>query len=492
VRALLLLVVFMSGCSSCRNVEGVAEARRGLFGRAHGFFADMVVTGDMASSPPDLTGISPTALCTGYTLNSRANVSYSNLAKPALGVRVADPNFAGTNIVRVTDVVGAWGATANAGAAAVPVYPTIQAWNSDETLMFVYLTGDSGPHGGDHALLNGKPPYNFVKWLTQSPPDLEQFFWSTTDPDIIYYMQTPEKGYSKNQLVRLHVGSFAEDVIHDFTADRPAPCAGTTSISGGQDPYAMSLNSDLIGLGCYLGHNGPNGARAFQAFSYRISSNTIGANFLTESVVPQALPSAAAMYWEGDGTAVEVRNSVTNAVIRSLPFKGDDHADLLRNLAGDDIVIAAQFDGPSGSGNMMWVNLTQGGAVHTIIGEATGDGYPRTGTLMSGRAYNAPGWVTMGVTGDIKGTSTFIDQEVFVANVDSGDFCRVAHHRSTGDWANAANSNYWAQPNVSFSPSGTRILIPSDWGAATPGAGVVANPNATTDTYVIELSTFVP
>jgi hypothetical protein len=43
---------------------------------------------------------------------------------------------------------------------------------------------------------------------------------------------------------------------------------------------------------------------------------------------------------------------------------------------------------------------------------------------------------------------------------------------------------------VTISPSGTRILVQSDWGAGTPGAGVVADPDAIVDTYVIELPAY--
>jgi hypothetical protein len=129
--------------------------------------------------------------------------------------------------------------------------------------------------------------------------------------------------------------------------------------------------------------------------------------------------------------------------------------------------------------------------VHTIIGDATGqDPYPPTGTLASGRAYKNPGWVALGVTGEITYTSTYLDQEILLANVDTGDFCRAAHHRSAGYYANAPVNNYWAQPNVTMSPSGTRILVQSDWGDGTPGPGVTADPNAVIDTYVVELPSY--
>lgn len=53
-------------------------------------------------------------------------------------------------------------------------------------------------------------------------------------------------------------------------------------------------------------------------------------------------------------------------------------------------------------------------------------------------------------------------------------------------------SQVFAQTNVTISPSGTRILVQSDWGAANPGSGVIADPNAIIDTYVITLPSYKP
>jgi len=54
----------------------------------------------------------------------------------------------------------------------------------------------------------------------------------------------------------------------------------------------------------------------------------------------------------------------------------------------------------------------------------------------------------------------------------------LAHHRSAGNYGNASQSSYWAQPNVTMSPSGARILFQSDWG------------DAMIDTYVLELTSY--
>ena len=268
----------------------------------------------------------------------------------------------------------------------------------------------------------------------------------------------------------------------------------------------MSEDNDLIGLGCYLNKNGPGGSAAFQAFSYRISTNTIGTPFLVEADVPQALPSGRGTYFYSGTNQVQTLNAVTNAVTRTIPFDGTQHSDLLRNAAGDDIIAGVQFDGPSGSGTLMWTNLTKGGPVQTLIGPAVGDPYPPTGTLVSGRAFNNPGWLAVAITGCPAGSNgncngstpigaanpqTYLDQEIILANIDTGKMCRIAHNRTTGNYANSSNSNYWAQPNVIISPRGTRILFASDWGAANPKSPTV-NGSAVVDTYVITLPSYKP
>lgn len=174
-------------------------------------------------------------------------------------------------------------------------------------------------------------------------------------------------------------------------------------------------------------------------------------------------------------------------IVRTVKFDAIEHLDSAVNAAGEDLLIGTQYDDAhgNGNGNLMVANLTTG-EVYTIIGEKTGDGYPRTGTLVGAGAWKNPGWCAVGIVGEPKQASTYLDQEVLLANVDTKQVFRVAHHRSTGNWSSAPQSNYWAHPNVTLSPSGTRILVQSDWGDADPKNPVI-NPNAAVDTYVIEL-----
>ncbi|HML82991.1 MAG TPA: hypothetical protein PKE37_14610 [Thiomonas arsenitoxydans] len=450
----------------------------------------------------------------GLVQQGKALIPYSSMPKPAKLQPVFDPDFKTTKITRITDVKADWNSQF-----AVPVYPTTQAWNCDETLMILYVSGSlgAGGHDGDFALFDGKT-YKFLTFLNINPADVEQWYWSTTEPTALFYVDNNQRtGTQQNALTKMTVtysgGSVTTStaVLHDFANDfKPGGAlysavqgAGLiTKVSGGSDPFAMSENNDLLGLGAYLNRNTSHGGAAYAAFTYRISTGQIGEAFVPgDSTVPQALPSGQGTYFYQDENYVYVKDAVTDAVKYKIAYDGTQHSDMLRNAAGDDIVAGPQFDNPDNSKNVIlsMVNLTKGTGPVILIDEP-----PVSGTLLSGRAYKVPGWVGMAMIGCPSGTNgdcnsgqpvavglpqTYLDQEVLIANVDSGAVYRVGHHRSTGNYGNAAQSNYWAQPNVTMSPSGTRILFQSDWGDANPNNPVI-DPNAMIDTYVMELPAY--
>ncbi len=462
----VIFAIFLMSCGSGNDTNGSNHSSSSMNNSSN-------TTSTMSSSSAAVSSSSNNAadLCQGAGVMHKKPMTYSALAKPDLYEAVSDPDF-GTTIRRITDVATQWpGATV-----AIPAYPTIPAWNADESYLLLYVTQ---PFQG-WALLNGKT-YAFIKMLDINPADVEQFYWSTSEPDIIFYVD--QNAYA---LTRMHVSTGLKDTIRDFDADiqsgvLASVCVGADLVSGGGDPFFMSYDNDLIGLGC---RNTEGDETTYEAFSYRLSTNTIGATRHFSWVVPQATPSGTLRYLAGADSS-SVLDVETNTVIRTLEWSGEEHSDMLKNAAGDDLVAGVQYDSPTGSnGTLMVANLTKG-TVSTIIGEAKGDPYPPTGTLVSGKAFLKPGWVAVGATGNALNVanpaSTYLEQEIILANVDTGNFCRLAHHRSFGYDADSSNQNYWAQPNVVISPSGTRILFPSDW-----------YDGATVDTYVIELPSYTP
>ena len=86
--------------------------------------------------------------------------------------------------------------------------------------------------------------------------------------------------------------------------------------------------------------------------------------------------------------------------------------------------------------------------------------YPPSTTHLSAVAHRNPGWVAVSVVGEPAGAGV-LDGELLLANVDTGDVCRVGHHRSFGG---EGRWGYWAEPHVVVSPTATRLLFGSDWG----------------------------
>ncbi|MGC8697515.1 MAG: hypothetical protein ACP5Q0_03490, partial [Halothiobacillus sp.] len=423
------------------------------------------------------------------------------LAKPAKGQTVNDPDFPGTRIVRITDVRADF--NANVG---IPAYPTTQAWNSDESRFVLYITQASTGGQQGWAMFDGKT-YAFIKFLPINPPDIEQFYWSHTDPTQLVYIDNRElSGKTLMQMTAINVETGVKTVLHDFMPDLQKLGSPTTGPVRAGYPFYSGGNLELWGLG----------AGGIANVSGQLGLNVFGFNLNTGKITPYAgipqaqargttpfpLKSGKGWAWPDWANHTTVVLDLNGNIVRTVPFDAIEHLDSALNAQGEDLLVGTQYDSPSGSGNLMVANLNTG-AVSTVVGEAKGDGYPRTSTLISAGAWKVPGWVAMGVTGSPYGSTanngsnvvpvanpqTYIDQEVSVANVNTGAVFRVAHHRSTGHYSNAPVNNYWAQTNVTPSPSGTRILVQSDWGNADPRNPVI-DPNAQVDTYVIELPSY--
>jgi len=380
------------------------------------------------------TSSTPTTdLCDGL-VTDKLNHPMTALAKPAVGVPVIDPQF-GTTLRRISDVGGADGVIKTA-------YSTIPAWNADESYLILYHTNTTN---SGHHLYNGKT-YQHIGALNINPPDLEQFYWHTTDPDILFYV-------SGKTLRRRHISTSIEDAVHTFT------CTGT--LSGGSDPMFMSWDSDVIGLRC-----------GTSVFTYRISTNTEGTPaILSGSNAPIASASGTRAFLSTGGEG-QVRDLNMN-LLQTLPVDPNEHASLGRLADGTDTHNAVSFDGAY-QGSLVVSDMTQPNSTRVVIGQATGYPYPPGGTHISALAFKNPGWVAVSIIGNGNGQSV-LDNEIVLANTNpGGKVCRVAHHRSQ------ENQAYWGEPHVVISPSGTRLIFSSDWGGTT------------VDAYVVELPSYAP
>ena len=374
----------------------------------------------------------PANLCEGLVQDKTAH-PMGSLAKPGLLQTVTDPQF-GTTIRRITDV----------GKGVIkPVYSPTQAWNADETYLLLYEVG----HG--HKLYDGKT-YAFIKDLNISPPDLEQVYWDTSDPDILYYIDNV-------QLIRFHVADAKKEVYQKFT---------NCSSSVAADSHAwLSWDSRVLGLQC-----------GKTSFIYQLDTGTVLGSSTEHSNygAPSIGASGTLARWNKDVV------DTTMKVVRTLDIPDVEHCShgLLAN--GHDTYAAVQFDpGRSSSEGTLVVHDMTDGTSRVIVGPKTGYPYPPTGTHVSAVVYRNPGWVFASIVGSTSGKG-ILDQELILANTnaDSTVVCRIGHHRS---WGKEGPNDYWAEPHVTGSPTGTRAVFASDWGGG-----------STVDSYVVELPSYKP
>ena len=392
-------------------------------------------------------------LCAGMVSDVMPH-NMTALAKPAAGATVVDAEF-GTTIRRITAVAGT-----GANAVIVPMYTTIPAWNADESRLILYALGGTG-----HQLYDGKT-YQLIKKLDINPPDLEQVYWDTSNPDILYYVD----GVS---FIRYHVGAGTKEKLHDF-----GTVCGSSGAGNGSDPMFTSWDSRRLGLTC-----------AGKMFIYDWSNDTVlgPVNAPSGSTPPaQVAPSGTLSYLPA-GSGQVLDSSL--AVVRSLGLHvPDNHASLGQLANGHDTWNGTVYDdgnddAKSNVGNLVTWDLTNGTG-GAIIGPKTGFPYPPDGHV-SAMAYRQPGWVFVSTyfVGSFSGTGTppngLLDMENLIADTNTGKVCRVGRHRSWGK-ANPV-LDYWAEAHTVPSPTGTRAVFASDWGG---GASV--------DSYVVELPSYRP
>jgi hypothetical protein len=398
------------------------------------------MNGDSDMGVPIIPVGTPTNLCEGL-VQDKAPHPMTALAKPGQFQAVTDAQF-GTTIRRITNVP-----QTGENPAIRPLYSTVSAWNADESRMILFNIVQ-----GRHELYDGKS-YQFIRDLNElNPPDIEQLYWSTTDPDILYLVE-------QRDFIAYHVSAARKEKLTTFSF-----C--TSSATGGEDPMFTSWDSHRIGLRC-----------GDQVFIYDIAENMVIARKSINENPAQVAPSGTLAFLSDSGRVTDAQLNVLRTLDLKEPF---GHASMGRWSNGVDYWAGQVFDdGPRGNddiGNLVVFDLTTGRS-KVIIGPKTGYPYPPDGHISS-MSYKNPGWAFVSTFGNTSGMG-LLDLEMLVANTETGVVCRVGRHRSWGKSNTRLQEPYWAEAHTVPSPSGTRATFASDWGNG-----------ATVDTYVLELPSY--
>ena len=412
-------------------------------------------------------------LCAG-AITHTDRVLVKPVAKPPFMKYYKDPAF-GSKVIRITN--------SDPQEIHKPAYSTMQAWNADESLLLLYHSGN-GDTG--HVLVDGHT-YEPVRKLQFVPSDLEEVYWSHTDPDVLYYVSKYSADYG--QFKRYNVSTDQSTEITNF-----AQYCGKRGLPvGGGDVHMQSLDDDLFGFRCRTD------ADKWIMLSYRLSTDEIQVAPLGDGTpwdewsAPMAAPSGKRVWLQGASVGLDLQTIETKMDMA----KSSEHSSLGLTHDGQDALFQTVFDpSPDGCDGGLWQGVghlvehnLETGECRPIISEDKGYPYTTSGTHVSAQAYQRPGWVAMSSIGydqfqwfTNKRKAPVLFSEIYLVNTDPENetVCRLAQHRSFAKHAkNAEYKPYFGEPHATISPSGTRIIFGSDW----YDSGLV-------DSYVIELPAY--
>lgn len=369
------------------------------------------------------------------------------------------------------------------GQVSKPAGNPAQAWNIDESLLILHRYSSGDVH--EIVLLNGM---NYQELRVLDIPDVqsENLFWSHTNPSLLYFVA--ESGKDAGKLTQLNVNNQERTVLTDF-----APVCQAADLSARSGLLAKpSYDGNTFGYQCAV-----SGQRSL-GIAY--NANTDTTHTLTLRADGRFAPGSAPAP-SPDGTEFWLQGSVLNAELQSL--KTVDMADWQSSItlsAKDDgssvVYQASTKPSPEGCNGDLWngigllVEHTLDNVHCKSLVNQT-DTYPETpqGTELFASAYRSPAWLAMSSVGYDnltylvnKRSAPLLFSEIYIADTSQEDvqICRLAHHRSFGMEAkNASYDPVMGEPNVTLSPTATRILFSSDW----YDSGFV-------DSYVLELPSF--
>jgi hypothetical protein len=399
------------------------------------------------------------------------------VAKPAAGASYIDPVFK-TKITRITNADPAEGEKA----VIETLYNALRGWNADGSQIIAWHRAGARTY----EFYEGDEPYAHLGQIVfggtfsdfTGPADIEHIIWDSSDPKVLYYPAYDGKNGRGHPLLMKVTLNWPSRPTITIQRDFEKECASwgaqnrqLLSLGHGQD---MSYDGKgKVGLRC-----GASGG-VMSDFLYSITDDSIVGNFhfnVTDSLEspPWPCPSGNCSWRQKTAT---IYNRTMGVLGETKMANSLEHTSVGYTKAGgfDFVAQAAYDEAPAGS--LMYWRLDQPNPTpQTLIGRGNGWPYPPSGTHPSLSAKDGSGWISIGNVGSGIGTAGVLDNEIVLANINTGTVCRVAHSRTCSGQCAGGNWKYWGETHPQISNDGYRILFNSDW----------ENSNSV-DMYVVDL-----
>jgi len=393
-------------------------------------------------------------------------VPQPDIAKPAVGVPITDPQF-GTTVMRISN------ARESEFAGIVPQYSKRQAWNADDSFLLLH-TGDG------RTLLYDGQTYAPVK-------ELDGYFgvdvfWHPTDPNVFYF--NPD-----SILYSYNLSHSIATRLHVFTPYTWANTRGEGNMSNDGRYYAV------VG-------------QVYDYITYEVTFKDIVVCDLqtnTEiSVLSIPQDSISSFDWVsisplGNYVVVDYANEITgryNGVElydRNLNFiwqkpLGAGHSDLGVDANGDEVLVMDIYDPVENVYHIKKFQLSDGQETTLLSVSQLFDLHISLQNQQRSEwcfisTFDSPGRLT-----DVGISWLPFEDEIFAVKLDgSGEVQRIAHHHSrrySPSTPDPDNSVYWAEPHATVSRDGSRILFGSNWREDVES-------DSSVDTYLVNFSSWV-
>jgi hypothetical protein len=351
--------------------------------------------------------------------------SIPSLTKPAYLQTVTDPVF-GTKITRVSGDPGSSIATGGTwGSDVHHQYSKMQAWNADQSLIFI----ETNREGGSGSVFLDGETYQPV--FSRDCPGTE-CRWHPTDANMMIYA-------SGNKIGRWNPRTNTTSAI--------ATLSGYSDLQFGPWEGNLSLDGSMIVM------NGTDSGGKEVVFAYNISDKVKYSDIPVSSYGNTL--DWASISPKGDYVVLQVDDDVTyildlsgKLVVKFQPGH-PSHYDMTVDENGEEVAVGKAVNGNPYDGLVIKVRLKDGS-----MSPLTTGGY---GRHTSTRDTRSKVWAVS----SMESVSNYppYNAEIVLSNVDGSIVYRLAHHRSR-------YTDYESEVIPTISPDGKHVLFASNWGAS--------------------------